>query len=182
MTAMAGRQLVPLGIGARPPAPDDGARRRVLLAEDDPALRYMLAEAIERAGFEVEQLDSGTALGARIKQVLLGRPDAVPFDAVVSDLRMPGASGMSMLRVLRMFDAMTPFVLITAYGDRGTHREAHVLGATAVLDKPLDAAAIVRELRRGFYARAAGTPWPKLHAVETKTDSTAHDNQERKQK
>lgn len=178
MTALAGRQLAPLGIGEKPTAPDESRRRRVLLAEDDPALRCMLAESIERAGFEVEELDSGTALGARIKQVLLGRPDAVPFDAVVSDMRMPGASGMSMLRVLRMFDAMTPFVLITAYGDRGTHREGHVLGATAVLDKPLDATAIVRELRRGFYARGARAAWPRLRAMEA--DCTTHNN-ERKQ-
>lgn len=42
---------------------------------------------------------------------------------------MPGGSGMSLLRMLRMFDAVTPFVLITAYGDRATHRPRAALAA-----------------------------------------------------
>ena len=134
---------------ARDPAP----RRRILLAEDDASLRSFLSEALTRAGFEVEEIDNGTALAARLKQVLLCHPGALRFDAIVSDLRMPGPSGMSLLRLLRMFDATMPFLLMTAYGDRGTHREAHSLGATAVFDKPLDSARLTRTLQGAFAPR-----------------------------
>ena len=135
--------------GARALAP----RRHVLLAEDDASLRSFLSEALTRAGFEVEEIDSGTALAARLKQVLLYHPGAAPFDAIVSDLRMPGPSGMSMLRLVRMFDATMPFLLMTAYGDHGTHREAHSLGATAVFDKPLDSARLTKTLQNAFAPR-----------------------------
>ncbi len=62
-----------------------------------------------------------------------------PVDVVVSDIRMPGASGLDLLAGLRRDDWTTPVVLITAFGDPGgRHAEAYRLGADAVLDKPLD--------------------------------------------
>jgi two-component system response regulator HydG len=61
-----------------------------------------------------------------------------PLRARGSDVRMPGHSGLSVLEYLRSNDAVTPFVVITAFGDASTHAEATRLGAARVLDKPFD--------------------------------------------
>jgi DNA-binding response OmpR family regulator len=57
---------------------------------------------------------------------------------VVSDVRMPGYSGLDLLAILRCASWTLPVVLITAFGDEDTHAEARELGAIAVLDKPFD--------------------------------------------
>jgi DNA-binding NtrC family response regulator len=62
----------------------------------------------------------------------------LPAELVISDLRMPGITGLSVLGGLRDLELRIPFILITAFGDAGTHALAHQLGATAVLDKPFD--------------------------------------------
>jgi len=75
---------------------------------------------------------------------MLRPPEARP-DLIVSDVRMPGWSGLDLLRFLRHRRSAIPVVLITAFGDRDTHERAARLGA-AVLDKPFALA----DLRRAI--------------------------------
>jgi CheY-like chemotaxis protein len=114
------------------------APARVLLAEDDEEMRSMLAEALRREGYAVVEARNGDELLARVRSSVLSTDDGAPVDLVVSDIRMPGCSGLEVLEKLRDEDWAVPVILITAFGDEETHRKARSLGATLVLDKPFD--------------------------------------------
>ena len=113
------------------------SRPRVLLAEDDPAARDLLADELRDAGYEVVECASGEALWERVKELVLEESAEPPPDLIISDLRMPpGPSGLEVLALIRQTDWGTPFVLMTAFGDLLVHHEAARLGATRVLNKP----------------------------------------------
>jgi DNA-binding response OmpR family regulator len=114
------------------------APTRVLLAEDDNEMRRMLATALRRDGYEVEEARDGCELLARVRSSLLSTDDGAPVELVVSDVRMPGWSGLEVLEKLREEDWAVPVILITAFGDEETRRKAREYGATLVLDKPFD--------------------------------------------
>jgi CheY-like chemotaxis protein len=116
---------------------------RILLAEDDDEMRAWLASALRGEGYAVEEAENGMDLLAKLARSLLGLPDCGPVDVVVSDIRMPGFSGLEVLAALRNTDHAVPVILITAFGDEETHELAGRLGANAVIDKPFD----VGELR-----------------------------------
>src|SRR5690606_35899672 len=114
---------------------DEAERRRVLLAEDDAALRGLLAEELENDGFLVVQARNGYELMEAVARHTDGEEH---FDAIVTDIRMPGPEGMFALASLREEDWQTPVIVTTAFGDANTHEEARRLGAIRVLDKPFD--------------------------------------------
>ena len=111
-------------------------KRRVLLADDDLECRHLLSSELRQAGYAVTEVGSGTDLLDRLASDLI--ESAQPqFDLLVSDVRMPGWSGLEVLGGLRRAGLGLPVVLITAFGDPKTHRVAHKLGAV-LLDKPFD--------------------------------------------
>lgn len=126
---------------------------RVLVADDDPDLRQVIAEALRAEGFEVIEADCGAQLLDLIGPTLMGKPGGPPAEVVVSDFRMPGLSGISVLGGLRQFDGGLPFILITAFGDPVTHAEARRLGATAVLDKPFEMRQLIDLVRESLGGR-----------------------------
>jgi len=109
--------------------------KRILVAEDNDAMRALLAAVLQKGGFQVDQAHTGEELIEKLCAV--EGTDELP-DAIVSDLVMPGMNGMDALLVARAIAPQVPFVLITAFGDRQTHQRASNLGARAVLDKPFD--------------------------------------------
>ena len=113
------------------------AAPRIFLAEDDDALRSLLAWVLHEDGCEVLEADDGIKLAAAMH---LGNPSgaAPEADLVISDIRMPGATGLQILEALRELDRPIPCILITAFGDPMVHQEAMRLGASAVFDKPFD--------------------------------------------
>jgi CheY-like chemotaxis protein len=124
---------------------------RVLLAEDDAEMRELVASSLRRDGFEVVELRDGGELFDHIGISWVGPPDHRRPDLVISDVRMPGFSGLEILDILRQADWALPVILITAFGDADLHQEAQRLGAAAVFDKPFD----LDDLRTAaiFYAR-----------------------------
>jgi len=112
--------------------------RRVLLAEDDPALLELMSSALRTEGFEVIEASDGLELLARLEQLVRWRREVdAPF-AIVSDIRMPGLSGLEVLALLRRASWVTPVILISGFADHEACDEAEALGATAVLAKPFD--------------------------------------------
>jgi DNA-binding NtrC family response regulator len=109
---------------------------RILLAEDDTAMRWLLAQKLRRAGFAVEEVRSGHEALDRLARALLG--ECAAFDLILSDLRMPGYSGLDLLASLRHLDSRLPVILITAFGTQAIHEAALRLGACSMLDKPFD--------------------------------------------
>src|SRR6516162_8037614 len=98
---------------------------RVLLAEDDDELRSLIAGKLRQDGYFVEEVKNGYQL-----LISLSWPDA-PHDLIISDVNLPGLSALEVVAALRSpyqrGRRRTPVVLITAFGDSDTHREAQRL-------------------------------------------------------
>lgn len=111
----------------------------VLLAEDDGELRRFLAEVLRKRGYQVTEADSGDGLLDRLWE--RSREWEPEFDLIVSDVRMPGFTGIEILDGLRdEYEPSiggTPVIFITAFGDEEVHQEADRLGAV-IFDKPFD--------------------------------------------
>jgi CheY-like chemotaxis protein len=114
----------------------DNPHPKILLAEDDRALRELLAFCLFRAGYSVTSCDNGLELLERLEHAQ--EKDREPFDLVLTDLRMPALTGLEVLEAFHDLPDRPPFVILTAFGDPETHEMARKLGATATIDKPVD--------------------------------------------
>jgi CheY-like chemotaxis protein len=130
-------------------------RARVLIAEDDGGFRDMLIWAFEDDGCEVVAVGDGSTLLEVIATSLLPNSDVKPFDLVVSDIRMPGWSGIGGVESLSRSPLVPPVVVITAFGSDEVHDRAERAGAAAVLDKPFDIADLTALSWRVMSQRAA---------------------------
>ena len=111
-------------------------RRLVLVAEDDPSLRRLIVTVLQDAGYAVVEAQDGAQLLDEIEELLAGPRTRSDSFLIVTDINMPGLTGLDVLAILRCASARTPVVLITAFGDAETRAEARELGAVTVLDKP----------------------------------------------
>jgi DNA-binding response OmpR family regulator len=108
----------------------------VLLVEDDPDMREMLASVLRAEGYGVvEAADGDDALEWLGDGVLDGEPSRLPA-AIVSDICLPYFSGLDILEGVQLAPRRLPVILITGFGDAETHARARELGAVCVLDKP----------------------------------------------
>ena len=110
----------------------------ILLAEDDAELRELLSLALRNAGLTVVEASDGYALLDRLADAIEDDGSLGRYDLIVSDVRMPGYSGIDVLMGTRQLPGLPPVVLITGFGDPKTHDLAKRLGAVAVFDKPVD--------------------------------------------
>ncbi len=113
---------------------------QVLVIDDEPAIRQVLAAQISRAGHEVDQADCGAAALER-----LARGDV---DIAISDLRLPDIDGIEIIRRARAQGVETSFLVITAYSSVDTAIEAMKAGAFDYLVKPLRAEDVLRRLEQ----------------------------------
>lgn len=123
-------------------ADDRHSRPRVLVGEDDAEMRSVLTESLRETGYEVVECSDGLKVLDRLSSVLLSSAvtskDPDHYDLIISDIRMPGVNGMSILEGVKLFDRFPPMILITAFGDEETHTRASQLGVAAMFDKPFD--------------------------------------------
>lgn len=131
--------------------------RSLLIVDDDDVFRERLVKAMRDRGFEANGVaDHPAALqAARLES---------PELAVV-DLRLPGESGLTIIRDLKALDASTVIVVLTGYGSIATAVEAVKLGAAGYLTKPADADQIVAALD-GTAAKPDQVSAPSLARVE----------------
>jgi len=122
--------------------------RRILLVDDDAAIRDSLAEALADSSTEVVAAES-----AERALSLLGANGANGVDVVLTDVRMGGLDGVALLRLLRERAPDIDVVLMTAYDDMSTVIAAMREGATEFLVKPLDLHELRRVLGRVFEDR-----------------------------
>jgi two-component system response regulator RegA len=107
----------------------------VLLVDDDPRLRDSLARAMASRGYAVRTAGNYDAA------MVLAR-ELTPEYAVV-DLRMPGPSGLELVRGLKELDPETRIIVLTGYGSIATTIDAMRLGAVYYMQKPADADDII---------------------------------------
>jgi two-component system, cell cycle sensor histidine kinase and response regulator CckA len=114
-------------------------KRRVLVADDEPAIRNLLSEILEQAGFEVVQAPDGKAAIAEIRNS--------PVDLVLTDLVMPEKEGLETIQVLRRdFPAIKIIAMSGAFGGEFLN-PAKLLGAHATLLKPISRSAVLDTIK-----------------------------------
>ncbi len=107
---------------------DKATKRRILLVDDEETLRLSIKQVLSEDGYEVITAKNGAeALG-------LARADG--FDLVITDLRMPGLSGLQLVSEIKKTDHLTKIIIISAYGNMETVIEAMRLGANDFVAKP----------------------------------------------
>jgi DNA-binding NtrC family response regulator len=116
-------------------------RPRVLVVEDRPSVLKLLATILEDAYEVTTASDGATALS------VIG---PVPFDVVLTDVRMPGSSGFDVLRAVRHRSPSTAVVMMTAYANVADAVAAMKLGAYDYVAKPLDADEIALVVARAI--------------------------------
>jgi two-component system response regulator RegA len=113
----------------------DQDNRTLLIVDDDEPFRTRLMRAFSDRGFVVA--------GAGSVDEALGLVRADTPELALVDLRLPGKSGLELVKALRELDATTTIVVLTGYGSIATAVESVKLGATSYLTKPVDADQIV---------------------------------------
>lgn len=114
------------------------AQRHVAIVDDDIALQRLLAIRLRSAGFTVTSFNTAAA-------ALRGIDDSV--DALLLDVRLPDADGLSLLRALAERGRSVPVVIHTAHASIELAVEAVALGATSVLTKPCDPRILLTTVR-----------------------------------
>jgi len=102
---------------------------RILIVEDDEEMRSLLNDFFVEEGFETDSISNGyEALGILIKK---------PFDLIMTDIRMPGLTGLDILPRIKKLQPGVPSIGITAFGSEEVHPRAYERGATVYLEKPI---------------------------------------------
>lgn len=135
------------------------ANRSVLVVDDDDTFRTRLGKAFRDRGFEVHLAHSAE------EAIRLAHQDSPELATV--DLRMPGASGLDVVRELHAIDPATVIVMLTGYGSIATAVEAVRAGAVHYLSKPVD----IDQILAAFDGKPSATPTedvvvPSLARVE----------------
>jgi len=103
---------------------------QILIVEDDRKMRLALREIMTKEGYSVDTVETGEAA--------LGRVEETSYDLVITDLKLPGIDGMSLLKAIRKSRPDTSVVIITAYATVDTAVEAMREGAEDYISKPFN--------------------------------------------
>jgi len=120
---------------------------RVLLVDDDAALLDALPEALRLRmdGIRIDVSDSAVGALERIRET--------DYDAIVSDIKMPGMDGLALLHEIRQLRPTTPTLMITGHGERDLAVQALRGGAYDFVQKPIDRDYFVASLERAIQLR-----------------------------
>ena len=131
----------------------------ILLVDDDERFRSRMARAFEERGYETLQAeDHDSAIGVAEQE---------STEYAVVDLRMPGKSGLEVVRALHRIDPATKIVVLTGYGSIATALEAVRRGATHYLTKPADVDEVIAS-----FERSAAQQGETALAADTETHHT----------
>jgi DNA-binding NtrC family response regulator len=115
--------------------------KRLLIVEDKESLALMLKETVESEGFETDVIGNG---GEAVRRLASGQR----YMAVLTDLRLPGADGIAVLKQAKENDPDCPVIVMTAFGTIENAVEAMKLGADDFIQKPVDVDHLLLLLQR----------------------------------
>ena len=121
------------------------AEGRILIADDEDGLRWVLEKGFRGAGYQVTAVKDGTAA--------LREAEAQPFDLILLDIRMPGMDGLTLLGHVRAKRPDAQVVIMTAHGTVETAIQAMQKGAYDYLAKPFDLDEALLLAERALMAR-----------------------------
>ncbi len=138
----------------------DSARPRILVVEDDAALREALTDTLELANYEVLEADSGEQALARLSE-------DNDCQMIVSDVNMGGMSGQELLQAVKQQHPQIPMMLITAYASVSQSVDAIKQGAVDYLVKPFEPSLLVETLARHLGSGMAAGDEPVVQAASS---------------
>ena len=112
---------------ARPSAAA-GARPRVLVVDDEATIRDLLSKTLALAEYDVDLAPDGRTALERLRMI--------PYDLLITDLKMPGVDGLTVIREARRLKADLPVIIITGFSNEASAIEAVNLGVSGYLTKP----------------------------------------------
>ncbi|HEV8355620.1 MAG TPA: sigma-54 dependent transcriptional regulator [Gemmatimonadales bacterium] len=124
---------------------------RLLLVDDDEEACRLLGEVLAREGY-------GVVRALSVEEALAALGGQGPFDAVLTDLRMPGSSGLDLLRAVRSRDPRALVFVLTAFGDATAAGEAIRAGAYDFISKPYDLPTLRRAIAQALERRHLAPP------------------------
>jgi len=139
------------------------SRSQLLIVDDDTAMREMLASLFRDRGYAVEEAASAAEA--------LERADQQCFDVALSDIRMPGKTGIEMVGELRARLPETPVVLMTAFGSIDSAVESMRAGAFDYITKPFEPDAVVLTIERALERRVLEEENRRLRRALDQTSS-----------
>jgi DNA-binding response OmpR family regulator len=107
----------------------DNDKKRILVVEDDAEMRSLLKDFFSEEGFEIDSVSNGSEAFRILVREL--------FDLVITDIRMPGLTGLDILPGIKKLQPKVPIIVITAFGSEEVQRKAFEKGANAYLEKPI---------------------------------------------
>ena len=140
----------------------------VLLVDDDEAACRLLAEVLERDGYRV-------AAALSVEEALAKLEREGPFDAVLTDLRMPERSGLDLLKIVREREPDALVLVLTAFGDAAAAGEAIRAGAYDFVSKPYDIGALRETLARALGRRRLATASRELRSAGVRRAAAAQE-------
>jgi len=117
---------------------------KILIIDDEATIRLSLQESLLKDGYQVDAAEAGEAALAMIGNA--------GYDLIVTDLNLPGVSGLDILKALRNQGSLVPVIMMTAYGDMDTALEAMRGGAYDFIPKPFKLSAIKKQVKAALRA------------------------------
>jgi excisionase family DNA binding protein len=103
-------------------------RPRVLIVDDEATIRDLLSKTLALAEYDVDLAPDGRTAVERLR--------IIPYDLLITDLKMPGVDGLSVIREARRLKADIPVIIITGFSTEASAIEAVNLGVSGYLTKP----------------------------------------------
>ena len=103
--------------------------KRILIIEDDEEMRSLLRDFFEEDEFETDSVSNGSEAFRKLAKQ--------PFDLIITDVRMPGLTGLDILPGIKKLQPQATIIVITAFGSDEVRRRAFERGASAYLEKPI---------------------------------------------
>lgn len=117
-----------MGQGSPRPAMPSTGRARVLVVDDEETVRELLSKTLALAEYEVDLAPDGRTAVDRMR--------IIAYDLLITDLRMPGVDGLTVIREARRLKANIPVIIVTGYSSEASAIEAINLGVQGYLTKP----------------------------------------------
>ena len=119
------------------------AKEHILVVDDEQNMRNTLAFILETANYHVTTAAEGRSA---LDQILAAREGDRPVGLLITDMRLPGLTGLQLIDELNYLKIKIPVLVITAYGDRSLLLELERTGCADYLDKPFDYKELVRRV------------------------------------
>ena len=103
-------------------------RPRVLVVDDEASIRDLLSKTLALAEYDVDLAPDGRTALERLR--------IIPYDLLITDLKMPGVDGLAVIREARRLKADIPVIIITGFSTEASAIEAVNLGVSGYLTKP----------------------------------------------